>query len=639
MEYRLLTSCSLRSKRRSENDIVVATKKLDALREWLRSCDSPGTPRVLLLVGPPGSGKSTALRLVAAGANFLVHEWKAPVPKLWKDVLHTSTLDKKYSSKIDDFSSFVSRVAKYSPLELKNPSDLSIESHATRPEKRQGYCSSRAVLLVEDFPVGVDDDHQLHSLQVLLQLSRECRFPTAISITRSVDGRASKANVSLSHTCNTRDVLSSRALVSLVESVGAMCLNFNPATTQKLIKALTKVARAEAAEVGPLELAALASAAHGDVRCAITNLQLLVLSKKSGLQTVRHPSGRKCREKKKELNSFPTDGIVTSDYSFLGIASSATDTCRDVGLTAFHALGKILYNKRDTLGARTSPVGNEKQPVFAAQWYELRYAGSSKSSRPSSPSNKSEEEGIDFGISKIHPSLFRTPLFNDPESILARAQLAAETATTFLFENFPDFLPDLAIDDMSCGSGYLSDAAFFLKSSAEVIGGSLAVRGLLFAPTPADTNARRWHQLRGPQNGKFARAIVSNVKKIRAFVAISANGFCLEKVAAAAELLPMMRVIAFCDKSRAPKVPFLHRHWLRKEEDLLMTTLPMCQTLSKHCSSPNFPEERYTCPLSYGTDASGFPITPFSKDVMSLSACIEKPSSDPINGLDDIEAC
>jgi hypothetical protein len=24
---------------------------------------------------------------------------------------------------------------------------------------------------------------------------------------------------------------------------------------------------------------------------------------------------------------------------------------------------------------------------------------------------------------------------------------------------------------------------------------------------------------------------------------------------------------------------------------------------------------------------------------MSLSACIEKPSSDPINGLDDIEAC
>ena len=36
-----------------------------------------------LLVGPPGSGKSAALRLVARESSRGVHEWCAPVPTLW----------------------------------------------------------------------------------------------------------------------------------------------------------------------------------------------------------------------------------------------------------------------------------------------------------------------------------------------------------------------------------------------------------------------------------------------------------------------------------------------------------------------------------------------------------------------------
>ena len=71
------------------------------------------------MVGPAGSGKSAALRLVAAEAEIKIREWNAPVPMLWKEFKHMSALDTNYSSKVDDFGSFVARASKYSLLKLE----------------------------------------------------------------------------------------------------------------------------------------------------------------------------------------------------------------------------------------------------------------------------------------------------------------------------------------------------------------------------------------------------------------------------------------------------------------------------------------------------------------------------------------
>jgi cell cycle checkpoint protein len=102
---------------------VVAKKKLDSLRDWLKGCDTPcnGTPRVVLLVGPPGSGKSAALRLVAAEAGRGVHEWCAPTPTLWSEFKHANAPGVAYSSKVDDFAAFVTR-ARASPREQRRRS-------------------------------------------------------------------------------------------------------------------------------------------------------------------------------------------------------------------------------------------------------------------------------------------------------------------------------------------------------------------------------------------------------------------------------------------------------------------------------------------------------------------------------------
>jgi len=39
----------------------------------------------VLLAGPPGCGKSTAVRVIAAGMGYDVTEWEAPVPTLWSE--------------------------------------------------------------------------------------------------------------------------------------------------------------------------------------------------------------------------------------------------------------------------------------------------------------------------------------------------------------------------------------------------------------------------------------------------------------------------------------------------------------------------------------------------------------------------
>ena len=50
-------------------------KKLELLRSWFAKFGIPGEPRIMLITGPSGSGKSVAIRLIAAEANKRLLEW------------------------------------------------------------------------------------------------------------------------------------------------------------------------------------------------------------------------------------------------------------------------------------------------------------------------------------------------------------------------------------------------------------------------------------------------------------------------------------------------------------------------------------------------------------------------------------
>ena len=108
----------------------MAKKKLEELRAWLRACDHPGAPRACVLVGPPGCGKSAALRLVARELGRGVREWRPPAPTLWEEHKHAAAPGVAYRSKLDDFEAFLFRAARYSPLGL-----VGVPSTATEGER------------------------------------------------------------------------------------------------------------------------------------------------------------------------------------------------------------------------------------------------------------------------------------------------------------------------------------------------------------------------------------------------------------------------------------------------------------------------------------------------------------------------
>lgn len=71
-------------------ELAMHKKKVDEIRQWLRLADAslqlglPPTPRMLVLSGPPGSGKSSMIRVLSHELGFEVCEWIEPRTQQWQ---------------------------------------------------------------------------------------------------------------------------------------------------------------------------------------------------------------------------------------------------------------------------------------------------------------------------------------------------------------------------------------------------------------------------------------------------------------------------------------------------------------------------------------------------------------------------
>ena len=71
-------------------DLATHPKKVDELRTWLRRADAAlqlhlaPTPRMILLTGPPGCGKSATLRVLASELGYELVEWLEGRSTRWR---------------------------------------------------------------------------------------------------------------------------------------------------------------------------------------------------------------------------------------------------------------------------------------------------------------------------------------------------------------------------------------------------------------------------------------------------------------------------------------------------------------------------------------------------------------------------
>ena len=519
------------------NALTTPTKKLEAVRAWLERGGA------LCASGPPGCGKASAIKCVAKEFGYEVSEWKAPTPTLWREHAHARGNENygiEYASKVDEFAAYVARATKYEPLSFLKPTTRGGNgARGARNGSANGTSTAKGksrgvVLMVRDIPSS-DESGRARVLEAIRTLATARNGPPcAVVLTEEDDGGGGGGSSS-------RGEILARDVRAVMEQAGATCINFNATTAAAMTKTLLRVREAEGFDIPDSEIDAIVQASHGDLRSALGALEFWCMGKTKP-DAAKKPAKKAPKRKRGEPKEAPSEAAV----------ARAKMSSRDQGLGLFHALGKFLYNKRET-----------------TEVMEIK------------------------GFETMDESLRRPPARYDPEEVLSRSGIGAETAVGFLFENFPDFIDSRCIDWVAAGTRYLSDAAILARGGVSTYGfrrgredvgdegdgaidpnvlgeyaaGSVATRGVLFS---SKRSSAGFLPMRGPSAMKNDRAAASNCEEVRAVVAAAHDGdFSVggTTTAAAIETLPALRLISSASSAGAALVPFLPARWRSARED------------------------------------------------------------------------
>jgi cell cycle checkpoint protein len=341
----------------SSSDLCVAPKKVKEIGGWLDSATSRRTPKKLLvLVGSPGIGKSTAIRVLCEEKGLSISQWNESFVPRTRGVAPDDTFSVEQSSAMDSFQEFLQQSAVgFQSLDFI----FHAENNATKNHKGQ---TTDPIILLEELPNLYSVDAESKFRSIMQEHLQRTQVPTVLVFSDVSEGKH-----------RPRDLERLIDPKILYNSDMVTILQIHPVTKPKMKKVLEQVARKQGGEITKTLLEELHLQSGGDMRHAIMNLQLL----STGLKKL--PKATNTR----------------------------TNNERDVKLSTFHALGKLLYAKRTQT-----------------------------------------EDGMSV-------------LAFDPETILERSDLGVGGSLRFLEYHSADFFSD--ISDLSDAFGHFSDAAVLLE--------------------------------------------------------------------------------------------------------------------------------------------------------------------------------
>ena len=273
--------------------------------------------------------------------DFEISEWKNPVGSEFSS--------EGYRSMSAQFQEFLGRSSKFGGLELTGSAgdDGVVSSPASDTE---GRSTGKKVILVEDFPNTFQaTSRALNAFRSSIvqylatntpsmgaMFSKETNFldkitPVVMIITETrLDSTTAASDSFTAHRLLGADILS---------HPGVSTIDFNPIAPTLLIKALDVISKKEARQSGrarvlrPSVLKKLSEV--GDVRSAIGSLEFLCIRGEDGDDWV----GRVASRTKKGANA--SSAVTKLEEQALEIA-----TQRESSLGLFHAVGRVVYNKR-----------------------------------------------------------------------------------------------------------------------------------------------------------------------------------------------------------------------------------------------------------------------------------------------------
>ncbi|XP_071437264.1 cell cycle checkpoint protein RAD17 isoform X2 [Pithys albifrons albifrons] len=474
----------------TQNDLAVQKKKVEEVETWLKRHIFQRQPKqagsVLLLTGPPGCGKTATLQVLAKDLGLQVQEWTNPLSLDFtkEDLRNMFGHDSSFhafptQAQAALFQDFLLRANKYNKLQMLGESSE----------------NDKKLILIEDIPNQFyRDPSSLHGILRRFVGTSRCPLVFIISDNFSRDN-------------NQRLLFPPEILEELCIST----ISFKPVAPTNMMKVLSRISAAEAGmnrgknhalDRAALEL--LCRGCSGDIRSAINSLQFSsrrgcplekgFWSRKKRSSTMKCEEGAVSKVQKKSKHD------TSEEHEIQAIGG------KDASIFLFHALGKIIYCKRE-------PVSEAESPQLPAH------------------------------LSEFH----RDTLLIQPEDVVEKSHMSGAMFNLYLHQNYVDFFSD--IDDVVRASEYLSAADVLCSNWStrpvmENYSASVATRGVIHSNTSRafahQQGGMGFRPLHKPQWFFIHKKYQENCLAAKSLF----SSFCLPPECLQTELLPHLAMLA-----------------------------------------------------------------------------------------------
>jgi cell cycle checkpoint protein len=327
------------------DELAVHKRKVQDVRTWLESVLSGrDRQRLLILKGSAGTGKTTTINLLSQELGLRVSEWK--------NLGASGSAEEGFVSMSAHFEDFIARTGTFGVLDVTGS-----ESRRQPPISKQ-ESNQKRLIMIEEFPNTFSRSSSgLNSFRSAVIQYLEASTPSMdalFSRKKSIEKNITPIVMVISETLLSTSTAAADSFTAyrllgsdILSHPGVTVLEFNPIAPTFMTKALDLIVQKESRQSGrrttpgPPVIKHLAEI--GDIRSAIASLQFLCLRGDDQDDW----SGKVQFTKTKRGSEAPLSKMET--------ASLETIAQRESTLGIFHAVGKVVYNKRESPLASDTP--------------------------------------------------------------------------------------------------------------------------------------------------------------------------------------------------------------------------------------------------------------------------------------------